>query len=427
MVAVKKFLESEEDRQVKKIAMREIKMLKHLHHENLVNLIEVFRRKKRLYLVFEYVEQTLLHEMEKHARGLPVNTVRRYLFQITTALAFCHSHNVIHRDIKPENVLVSKFGVVKLCDFGFARTLAGPGEIYTDYVATRWYRSPELLVGDPNYGTPVDVWALGCLFFEMLTADPLFPGDSDIDQIYHILKCLGPLPKSQVDIFSRNTLFHGVRLPEPRERLTLQMRLRGAPTPHAIEFLEASLVLDPAERLTAVQLLEHPLFSHDGFNSFFPEELAAKMKRANGENPLPKKPLSSTSTTSTSIKKASPQTSSPIAENDASNEDTQASQVSKLRVSAEDSKRGLTMPLVPPMSPSSLHSSLQPSLASPGSTPARLKDTVLTLPSLHVQQPAMSKKTTILSSLPQLKMESLPHHLDGARAKSDVRRPDADV
>ena len=98
---------------------------------------------------------------------------------------------IIHRDIKPENILVSKLGLIKLCDFGFARIMASQGEIYTDYVATKWYRAPELLVGDPHYGKQVDIWAIGCLYAEMLTGDPIFPGDSDIDQIYHITKCFG--------------------------------------------------------------------------------------------------------------------------------------------------------------------------------------------------------------------------------------------
>jgi len=83
--------------------------------------------------------------------------------------------------------------VVKLCDFGFARTMAQPGEAYTDYVATRWYRAPELLVGDTNYGRAVDIWAVGCLISELLTSEPLFPGKSDIDQLYHIIKCFGRL------------------------------------------------------------------------------------------------------------------------------------------------------------------------------------------------------------------------------------------
>lgn len=97
----------------------------------------------------------------------------------------------MHRDIKPENILVSPHGVVKLCDFGCARFINTSDESFTDYVATRWYRAPELLVGDQRYGKAVDVWAVGCLYAEMVTGDPLFPGDSDVDQLYRITKALG--------------------------------------------------------------------------------------------------------------------------------------------------------------------------------------------------------------------------------------------
>lgn len=86
---------------------------------------------------------------------------------------------------------MSALGVVKLCDFGFARIISNNGDVCTEYVATRWYRAPELLVGEPNYGTGVDIWAIGCLFAEMMTGDPLFPGESDIDQLYLIVKLLG--------------------------------------------------------------------------------------------------------------------------------------------------------------------------------------------------------------------------------------------
>lgn len=175
--------------------------------------------------MFEYVDHTLLNDLERCPTGIPPQTVRLYLWQVISAIEFCHSHNVIHRDVKPENILISAKQVVKLCDFGFARSIAGPGELYTDYVATRWYRSPELLVGDPNYGKPVDIWAVGCLLSEMLTGEPLFPGDSDIDQLHHIVSCLGNVTSKHAHVFLKNSLFHGVRIPESKNPATLQVRL----------------------------------------------------------------------------------------------------------------------------------------------------------------------------------------------------------
>nr|CDS29992.1 cyclin dependent kinase 1 [Hymenolepis microstoma] len=191
IVAIKKFTESEEDPVIQRIAMREIKTLKQLKHPNLINLIEVFKRKKRLHLVFQYVDHTLLNELEKHPNGLKKSQVKEFSWQLLQAVHFCHEHNFIHRDVKPENILITKSRHLKLCDFGFARTLTGPDDRYTDYVATRWYRAPELLVGDTQYGPPVDTWAIGCVVAEMLTGSPLWPGRSDLDQLFQIISTLG--------------------------------------------------------------------------------------------------------------------------------------------------------------------------------------------------------------------------------------------
>jgi cyclin-dependent kinase-like len=242
LVAVKKFIESEDDKMVKKIALREVRMLKQLHHENLVNLLDVFRRKRRLFLVFEFVDHTILEELERNPMGLDELSCQKCVWQVLRGIEFCHGHNIIHRDVKPENVLVSRAGVVKLCDFGFARTLAGPGEVYTDYVATRWYRAPELLVGDTSYGKAVDVWAIGCLLGEMLTGEPLFPGDSDIDQLYHITKCLGNLIHRHREVFMKNPLFVGLRLPDMRAAVGLTKKFpRLSPHSHAI--IKVSLIV----------------------------------------------------------------------------------------------------------------------------------------------------------------------------------------
>ncbi|KAL4647684.1 cyclin-dependent kinase-like 1 isoform X2 [Arapaima gigas] len=291
IVAIKKFVESEDDPVIKKIAMREIRMLKQLRHVNLVNLLEVFRRKRRLHLVFEFCEQTVLNELDKYPRGVPEAQLKRIIWQTLQAVNFCHKNNVstyipalfslfllrlcttscIHRDVKPENILLTKTGVIKLCDFGFARMLTGPGDDYTDYVATRWYRAPELLVGDTQYGPPVDVWALGCVFAELLHGNPLWPGKSDVDQLYLIRRTLGDLIPRHQQIFCSNVFFSGISIPEPDTTEPLEKHLHGV-TPQAVVVLKSCLVMDPSLRLSCEELLELPYFQEEGGCSWVREE-----------------------------------------------------------------------------------------------------------------------------------------------------------
>jgi cyclin-dependent kinase-like len=117
----------------------------------------------------------------------------------------------VHRDIKPENLLINKENVLKICDFGFARVLPkSENELITDYVATRWYRSPELLLSQPNYGKPVDMWAIACILGELTDGQPLFPGDNEVDQLFQIQKMLGPLPSNMQELFLKNPRFLGL-------------------------------------------------------------------------------------------------------------------------------------------------------------------------------------------------------------------------
>lgn len=206
LVAVKRFVESDDDPAIRKIALREIRLLKNLKHQNLVSLLEVFRKKRRLHLVFEFCEHTVLHELERYPQGCPENLTKQITWQTLQGVAYCHKQGCLHRDIKPENILLTANGTVKLCDFGFARMLS-PGENYTDYVATRWYRAPELLVGDTQYGTPVDVWAIGCVFAELIKGEALWPGRSDVDQLYLIRRTLGDLLPRHLAIFNSNDFF----------------------------------------------------------------------------------------------------------------------------------------------------------------------------------------------------------------------------
>jgi cyclin-dependent kinase-like len=226
VVAIKKFKESEDDDVVRKTTLREVKILRMLKQDNIVNLREAFRRKGKLYLVFEYVEKNMLEYLEEKQNGLPLELVRVLIYQLCQAIDFCHGNDVIHRDIKPENLLVSNDHKLKICDFGFARILSSSrgGAPLTDYVATRWYRAPELLLGSTKYGRPVDIWAIGCIMGELVDGQPLFPGESEIDQLYVVQKVLGPLTPEQMEMFLRNPRFLGLKFPDMSKPETLEKR-----------------------------------------------------------------------------------------------------------------------------------------------------------------------------------------------------------
>ncbi|XP_016837136.1 cyclin-dependent kinase-like 1 [Nasonia vitripennis] len=312
VVAIKKFLESVDNVHVRKLAFREIRMLKRLRHENLVSLIEVFRRKKRFYLVFEYLDHTILDELEAVGGGLGLELSRRHIFQVLRGLNFCHNNHIMHRDVKPENVLVSPHGVIKLCDFGFARIVTGPNESCTDYVATRWYRAPELLVGDPRYGRAVDTWAAGCLFAELLTGEPLFPGDSDVDQLFRITRLLGGLCGRHQSLMNRSSNGRSeARALRKASIESLSYRSSSGPNnPGAgihrgssgglrslrallpscsstcLDFLSQCLRMDPETRPSCANLLQHPLFMQDCFAEKFLLELRDYVAQEASENPL---------------------------------------------------------------------------------------------------------------------------------------------
>jgi len=264
LVAIKKFVESEDDPLIKKIALREIRMLKNLKHPNLVNLIEVFRRKRKLHLVFEFCDHTVLNELEKYPKGVPMALTKSLIWQTLQAVNFCHLHNCLHRDVKPENILITKEGVVKLCDFGFARMIS-PGDNYTDYVATRWYRAPELLVGDTQYGPPVDVWAIGCVFVELVKGEALWPGKSDVDQLYLIRKNLGDLIPRHMQIFKANEFFCGLSIPDPGTIEPLEHKLPKDIGTDGADFTLRCLDKDPARRWSCEQLLTHSFFKSFSF------------------------------------------------------------------------------------------------------------------------------------------------------------------
>ncbi|XP_047354343.1 cyclin-dependent kinase-like 4 isoform X1 [Vespa velutina] len=296
VVAIKKFLETEEDAQVRKLALREIRMLKKLHHENIIDMIEVFRRRKRFHLVFEFLDHTVLDELERSADGLGLEVSKRYIFQVLRGLNFCHNNHIMHRDVKPENVLVSSNGVIKLCDFGFARLISSSKESYTDYVATRWYRAPELLVGDSRYGKEIDIWAVGCLYAEMMTGDPIFPGDSDIDQLYRITKVLGSIHGRHQVSMGQNFLFRPLRFTTVDELMISQepLSLRNlfpSWSSVSLDFLSQCLRMDPDARPNCSALLDHFLFLQENFSKKFLKELKIYIAKESYLNPFSRKKI----------------------------------------------------------------------------------------------------------------------------------------
>ena len=277
-VAIKEFKISAEDpdaEEVRKSSIREVKLLKFLQHENIVQYLDDFIVGEKIFMVMEFVPRNLLEVLEEYEYGLPKHMTKKIIFQICKAISFIHSHGFIYRDIKPENLLIDELGNVKLCDFGFGRHLeaSGEGGVLTDYVATRWYRAPELLLGPPfeddggkvlraSYGPEIDIWAIGCLMAELIDGEPLFAGDTDIDQLEKIQKALGRITSKQMKMFLINPANAGYCFPFDNEPLeTLKARYGRHLNSKEEDFLVKMLKMDPEKRPTGEECLGHPYFA----------------------------------------------------------------------------------------------------------------------------------------------------------------------
>jgi len=183
IVALKKIRLEAEDEGVPSTAIREISLLKELQHANIVTLRDVIHVAAKLFLVFDFVDKDLKKYMDAIKGKMHPMLVKSYLYQLIRGMAFCHAHRVLHRDLKPQNLLIDKEGNLKIADFGLARAFGIPIRTYT-HVVTLWYRAPEILLGGKQYGTAVDTWSIGCIFAEMQNKTPLFPGDSEIDELF---------------------------------------------------------------------------------------------------------------------------------------------------------------------------------------------------------------------------------------------------
>lgn len=142
----------------------------------------------KLYLVFEFLDQDLKKYMDSVGGPLDRMLIKSYMYQLLEAMLFCHQRRVFHRDLKPQNLLIDKDGVLKVADFGLARAFGVPITTYTHEVLTLWYRAPEILLGGKHYSPAVDMWSIGCIFAELCNRQALFPGDSEIDQLFKIFR-----------------------------------------------------------------------------------------------------------------------------------------------------------------------------------------------------------------------------------------------
>lgn len=259
-IALKKIRLETEDEGVPSTAIREISILKELQHQHIVSLVDVISHAKKLYLVFEFLDQDLKQLMNNRTTGLSGYTLKSYLYQLLDGILFCHTHRIIHRDLKPQNLLVSKdLETIKLADFGLARAFQVPLHTYTHEVVTLWYRAPEILLGDKHYSPAVDIWSVGCIFAEMATKQALFPGDSEIDELYKIFRLLGtPTEHTWANVTSLPD--YTPVFPQWKGQ-PLSSVLGSALEPKALDLLQQMLYYEPAKRLTAKAALQHPYYA----------------------------------------------------------------------------------------------------------------------------------------------------------------------
>nr|KAJ3419818.1 Cyclin-dependent kinase 20 [Polyrhizophydium stewartii] len=240
--------------------VREIKALQEIDHENVIKLREVFSSGTGIVLVIEYMLSDLAEVLRNATQPLTEAQTKAYMLMLLKGVAYCHKNSIMHRDLKPANLLISPTGVLKLADFGLARVHScdADGRPYSHQVATRWYRAPELLYGARKYDTGVDLWAVGCIFGELLNHSPLFPGQNDIDQLYCVISILGtPTKDTWPDLESLPD--YGKIQFQALPPVQLEKLCPDA-SPEAVRLLKRFLVYTSHQRIPAHEALLDPYF-----------------------------------------------------------------------------------------------------------------------------------------------------------------------
>ncbi|XP_071815592.1 cyclin-dependent kinase 17-like isoform X2 [Apostichopus japonicus] len=243
-------------------AIREVSLLKGLKHANIVTLHDIVHTEKSLTLVFEYLDRDLKQYMDDCGSIMSMSNVKIFLFQLLRGLEYCHRRQVLHRDLKPQNLLINDIGELKLADFGLARAKSVPSKTFSNEVVTLWYRPPDVLLGSTEYTTSIDMWGVGCIFFEMVGGRPLFPGSTVEDELHLIFKILGtPTEKTWPGIFT-NKDFGSYKFPPypPESFISLAPRMDS----DCVKLLAKLLRFQGATRISASQALKDNVFNSLG-------------------------------------------------------------------------------------------------------------------------------------------------------------------
>jgi serine/threonine protein kinase len=280
-VAIKKVLQD------KRFKNRELQIMKMLNHVNVVEMKHCFYSNGEkspdevyLNLVLEYVPDTVFRFCCQYAKSnsyMPIIYVKLFTYQLLRALNYIHSSNICHRDIKPQNLLIDPVkGILKLCDFGSAKQLA-KGEPCVAYICSRYYRAPELIFGSTKYTTAIDIWSAGCVLGELLISQPLFPGESSVDQLVEIIRVLGTPTKNEIEAMNKD--YTEFRFPQVKACSWNKVFAdrKPAPPPEAVDLITQLLQYNPNKRIKPIDALAHP---------FFDELRDPKARLPNGK-PLP--------------------------------------------------------------------------------------------------------------------------------------------
>jgi CTD kinase subunit alpha len=243
-------------------AIREIKILQAFRHVNVVLLMETMVENNDCYMVFEYLEHDLTGLLNHPTFTLTPAHKKHLAQQLFKGIEFLHRRAVLHRDIKAANILVSKTGELKIADFGLARKFDKfAKQHYTNRVVTIWYRSPELLLGETQYGPAVDIWSAACVLVEIFTRHAIFPGDGgEINQLDKIYQVLGT-PSRAFWPGIKELNWYGLIIPTHKQPNRFAEMYKERVTPAGFELLESMFQYDPDIRPSATKVLEHPYFT----------------------------------------------------------------------------------------------------------------------------------------------------------------------